>query len=117
MKTFNKYISESINEALIKKNTSLNKINYKPKNKEELKRIIKDKITKMIDQKSSNLYLADIDVSEISDMNSLFMGIPGSLNIKKINVAGWNTSKVESMGYMFGLHNNLEEISGIESFV
>ena len=116
MKTFNKYISESINEALINKNTKISTYNYFPKTKEELKRIIKDKIAKMVSQKSSNLYLDDIDVSKIDDMNSLFMGIPGSLNIKKIDVTGWNTSKVESMGYMFGLLNNLKEISGIEDF-
>lgn len=114
MKTFNKYISESINEALIKKNTSLNNIKYHPKTKEELKSIIREKLDKMVEQNSSNLYLADIDVSEVDDFNSLFMGMSNSLNIKRINILGWNSSKVDSMMYMFALLNNLEEIQGIE---
>lgn len=115
MKSFNKYMaSMKIDEALIKKNTSLNQISYRPNSKEELRKIIQKKIDKMNSRNSTNLHLADIDVSRIDNMNSLFMGLSGYENIKRINIYNWDTSNVESFSYMFALLDKLEEIIGIE---
>ena len=63
-----------------------------PKTNEELKEIIKDRISK----EGSNCDLNDIDVSLIEDMSWLFYG-------SKFNgdISNWNISNVNSMRGMF----------------
>ena len=64
----------------------------KPKNKTELKQIIKDRIEK----KGPKCGLNDIDVSEITNMSYLFYGSCFQGDISK-----WNVSNVIRMEYMF----------------
>ncbi|PZT48161.1 hypothetical protein B6S12_05420 [Helicobacter valdiviensis] len=61
---------------------------YKPKNQEELKRLIDDE----------NVYLGDIDTSLIIDMHALF-----NKSVRKdfSGIGTWNVSRVKDMGYMF----------------
>lgn len=61
---------------------------YKPKDRFELKDLIRDE----------NIYLGDIDVSEITDMSNLFYN---SNRKDFMGIETWDTSKVENMKYMF----------------
>ena len=110
MKYFNDYISE----GLIKKNSSLRNIKYKPKDKIELRTIIREKISKMNDDKINLLYLADIDVSDITDMDTLFSGYLASNIVKKIDISGWNTKNVQTMANMFAFCEYVDEIFGLD---
>jgi len=71
-----------------------NKIIYKffPKNKNELKKIIKNQIKKYGDTVDLN----NIDTSQISNMSYLFKNSKFNGNISK-----WNVSNVIDMSYMF----------------
>ena len=84
-----KSISFYINEAL-----KLGKSRYSchPKTKEELKEIIE----KRIKDEGNEVDLNDIDVSNITDMSSLFEYSDFNGNISK-----WDVSTVTSMEYMF----------------
>ena len=64
----------------------------KPKTKDELKKIIKSRISKY----GYECDLNDIDTRLITDMNSLFYQ-------SKFNgdISDWDVSKVENMGFMF----------------
>ena len=87
-------LTTHINEALkIGKNLSrFSKYSCRPTNKDELKKIIDDRIEK----EGPDCNLNDIDTSLITDMSYLF---------KYSNFTGdiscWNTSKVEDMSGMF----------------
>ena len=87
-------LASHINEALkIGKNISkFSKYSCRPTNKDELKKIIDDRIEK----EGPDCNLNDIDTSFITDMSYLF---------KYSNFTGdiscWNTSKVEDMSGMF----------------
>ena len=63
-----------------------------PKTYDELKEIIKDRISK----EGSNCDLNDIDVSLITDMTGLFMGSKFNGDISK-----WDVSNVKNMSWMF----------------
>ena len=83
-----------MNEALkIGKNlTKFSKYSCRPANKDELKKIIDERISK----EGPNCNLNDIDTSLITDMSYLFKY--SSFNG---DISCWNTSKVEDMSGMF----------------
>ena len=87
-------IDHHINEALkIGKNLSkFSTYSCQPKNKEELKSIIKSRM----DKEGTECDLNDIDVSLITDMSWLFYELKFNGDISK-----WNTSKVKNMDSMF----------------
>lgn len=66
--------------------------NYCPSNRDELKKLIKERIK----NEGPNCDLNDIDVSEITDMASLFFatGFNG-------DISSWDVSSVENMCCMF----------------
>ena len=89
-----KTIIDHINEALkIGKNLSkFSAYSCQPKNKEELRDIIKSRI----DKEFYWCDLNDIDTSLITDMSSLFAYSSFTGNISK-----WDISNVTNMDYMF----------------
>src|SRR5574343_37562 len=66
--------------------------NYHPKDKDELKQIIEERI----ENEGLKCDLNDIDVSNIINMSKLFCGSEFNGDISK-----WNVSKVTDMKYMF----------------
>ena len=88
MKSLQNYITEKI---LINKNSKIEYI-YHPKTKDELKKIIKQKI----EYEGNKCDLNDIDTSNITDMSYLFEDSDFNGDISK-----WNVSNVESMWAMF----------------
>lgn len=70
------------------------KITYKyfPKDRDELRVILKKRLAE-----DKNANLNDIDVSEITDMNDLFLG----LDPHNIDISEWNVLNVENMYGMF----------------
>ena len=85
MKSLEHYIQEKL---IIKKN----KYKYFPQTKEELKEIIE----KRIRNEGNEVDLNDIDVSNITDMSSLFIGTNFNGDI-----SGWDVSNVTNMRLMF----------------
>ena len=85
MKSFKQHIFEKLR---------VNKQSYTlfPKTKDELKRMIKDEISK----NGNNCSLNHIDVSEITDMSQLFFD-----SIFNGDISKWDVSNVEDMRYMF----------------
>ena len=73
-----------------------------PKTKDELKKIIEDRISK----EGPNCDLNDIDVSLITDMYCMFYGSDFNGDISK-----WNTSNVEDMSHMFNSSDFTGDIS------
>ncbi len=91
MKTLNQFITE----ALIKKTHSTpskTKATIKPKDRDNLIKIIKDTIEKEGNECDLNF----IDVSEITDMNCVFAGSEFNGDI-----SGWDVSNVTNMSSMF----------------
>src|SRR5574344_780038 len=66
--------------------------NYHPKDKDELKQIIEERIK----QEGPECDLNDIDVSNITNMSGMFYGSNFNGDISK-----WDVSKVTDMRYMF----------------
>ena len=90
MKTLTTHINESLK---IGKNLSkFSTYSCQPKNKEELRKIIKSRI----DKEFYWCDLNDIDTSLITDMSSLFAYSSFTGNISK-----WDISNVTNMDYMF----------------
>ena len=85
MKSLTHYIQEKL---IIKKN----KYKCFPKTKEELQDIIE----KRIKEEGNEVNLNDIDVSNITDMSSLFGETDFNGDISK-----WDVSNVKDMSYMF----------------
>ena len=85
MKSLSRYIQEKL---VIKKK----KYNYFPKTKEELQDIIKQRIK----LEGNEVDLNDIDVSNITDMSSLFKESDFNRDISK-----WDVSNVTDMSFMF----------------
>ena len=111
MKTLNKFI----NEALIGKNSKIQIYKYSPKTRKDLITIIQEKTENI--KEDGVLYLADIDVSEITEMNHLFQHIDARYRnkIKIIDISGWETSQVTNMAGMFSFCHSVEQIKGIEN--
>ena len=72
--------------------TKVNTYSCQPKDKNELRSIINERLKK---DKDANLN--DIDVSEITDMSNLFV----KLYPYNIDISEWDVSKVTNMSYMF----------------
>ena len=89
MKSLSRYIQEKL---VIKKNKISNDYKYFPETKEELQDIIKQRIK----DKGNEVNLNDIDVSNITDMSSLFEGTKFNGDISK-----WDVSNVTNMYSMF----------------
>ena len=95
MKSLKCYIQKetNINEGFkIGKTKAKSYYTCYPKNKNELKEILEERL-----KYDHNANLNDIDVSEITDMSRLFI----FLNPGNINISEWNVSKVTDMSFMF----------------
>jgi len=88
MKNIKQYL---IKEFKLNKNYK-NPYNYHPKDKKELKDIVK----KLIDERGFDADLNDIDVSQITDMSQLFYSSEFNGDI-----SGWDVSNVTNMNHMF----------------
>ena len=88
MKSLQNYITEKI---LINKNSKIGYI-YRPKTKDELEDIIKQKI----ESEGNECDLNDIDTSNITDMSKLFADSDFNGNISK-----WDVSNVTNNVHMF----------------
>ena len=86
-----KTLKDQINEAL-KINNNLTTDSRQPKTRDELREIIKARIS----TEGPNCDLNDIDVSLITDMTGLFMGSKFIGDISK-----WDVSNVKNMSWMF----------------
>ena len=87
-----KNLKDIIIEKLNVKNIKIHPYKYHPQTKEELRKILEERLAK-----DKNADLNDIDVSEITDMSSLFFRLfPHNIDISK-----WDVSKVENMESMF----------------
>ena len=87
-----KSLTHYIQEKLIIKKSKISEYKYFPKTKEELKDIIE----KRIKEEGNEVDLNDIDVSNIKDMSSLFVGTNFNGDI-----SNWNTSNIIDMSFMF----------------
>ena len=86
-----KNLKDIILERLhITKKTSI--YNYFPKTKEELVKILEERLAK-----DKNADLNDIDVSKITDMSYMLYG----LNPHNIDISNWDVSNVTDMHQMF----------------
>ena len=81
---------------------------YRPKNRESLKQLIKDRY---LNSNKKYLDLRDIDVSNIKEMHGIFVECSQT---ETIDITGWNTSNVYTMEGMFEYKGNLKTIKGIE---
>ena len=77
--------------------TKVNKYSCKPKDKKELEKIIKERL-----EKDKDADLNDIDVSDVTDMESLFY----DLDPHNIDISEWDVSNVKNMAFMFYFCNN-----------
>ena len=88
MKTLQHYITEKI---LINKTSKIS-YNYHPKTKDELRKIIKQKI----ESEGNECDLNDIDTSNITDMSNLF-----AYSHFNGDISNWDVSNVKNMKYIF----------------
>lgn len=89
MKELKQYITEKL---VLKRNIEVKEYNYHPKTKDELKKLVEQ----LIEERGNNADLNDIDVSEITNMSSLF-------NYSDFNgdISEWDVSNVRDMYHMF----------------
>ncbi len=88
-------ITDYISEKLVINKDSITKApeyNYQPKDREELKSLIR----KLIKERGDDADLNDIDTSNITDMNNMFFNSEFNGDISK-----WNVSNVTNMASMF----------------
>lgn len=105
MKQIITYIKEGL------KINSKTKVNDKIKIKDILQ--LKKEISNKIKESNEVLDLTDLDISDLDDLSRTFYVI---LNIKKVDVTGWNTSKVKSFKAMFHGCSYLEEVIGLDTW-
>ena len=100
IKDFKDYINQRIEDTKIEEKLTLNdiskmkrKYNYQPKNKEELKSLMKQ----LIKERGNEGDFNDIDTSLITNMTFMFY------ENEKFNgdISQWNTSNVTNMTFMF----------------
>ena len=89
MKQLNNYISE----ALIKKDTKIDKYTYHPKDRDDLISLLEQ----LLKERGKDADLNDIDTSAIKNMSWLFE----NLDPHNIDISEWDVSNVETMSYMF----------------
>lgn len=95
MKRIESYITEKL--KITKDSNKKPQYHYHPKNKSELI----DLLLKLLEKRGPNADLNDIDVSDITDMNSLFYEVNRVPEIKHIDISKWDVSKVTNMNSMF----------------
>ena len=88
MNNLSTYIIEKL-----KINKSTNLYHYHPKDKKELRSLIKE----LLEERGKDADLNDIDVSNVTNMYGLFI----DLDPHNINISKWNVSNVKNMGSMF----------------
>ena len=99
MKTLTKHITERL--QLNKDRVRKHNYEYFPETKEELRKIIDEKLANHIDKKEV-LNLNMIDTSQITDMEALFYDrFDNFKNVFKIDISDWNVSHVTTMKHMF----------------
>ena len=99
MNSLSTYIIEKL-----KINKDIKIYNYHPKDKKELRSLIKE----LLKERGKDANLNDIDVSDITDMSELFT----DLDPYNINISEWDVSNVKNMGSMFyGCKNFNSDIS------
>jgi surface protein len=111
-----KSIKNFINEALkINSNSKviLNK-KIKPKDSEELREIIFNRIKEASNNETYILDCTDIDISHFKSLGSVFSNINDIDYVHTIDITGWDTSNVENMYGMFSNALYIEKIIGIE---
>ena len=93
-----KNLQSIIQEKLRLDKNTRSSYNYYPKTKEELRKILGERLIK-----DKNANLNDIDVSNIIDMgpDSEDKGLFEKLDPHNINISEWDVSNVENMKYMF----------------
>ena len=88
MKTLIQFINEASRTEYITEG-----YNFRPKDKDELQKIVK----RLIRKRGKDANLNDIDVSNITDMSELFR----DLDPHNINISNWDVSNVKNMKGMF----------------
>jgi len=94
MKKIESYITEKLK---INKDSNKIEYHYHPKSRGELI----DLLLKLLEKRGSNADLNDIDVSAITDMNSLFYEVNRVPGIDRIDISKWDVSNVTNMNSMF----------------
>ena len=91
MRNLTKYIQEGLK---VSSKSKFKKYNYYPKNHVELWELI----GKLLDERGSDANLNDVDISQVTDLSSLFFRrFPHNIDISQ-----WDVSHVENMNFMFG---------------
>ena len=111
MKSLKNLLQESLISERISIKDVINNTNYttiQPKDKEELKNIIKDTINK----EGLECDLNFIDTSLIKDMSYLFLSSKFNGDISK-----WDVSNVKDMSFMFRYSNFNKDISKTGTFI
>ena len=95
MKNLQSIIQEKLR---LSKDTKVDIYNYHPKTREELRKILEERLASNPDAN-----LNDIDVSNITDMgpDASNIGLFENLDPHNIDISEWNVSNVTNMGYMF----------------
>ena len=89
MKNLKDIISEKL---IINKNIKINNYNFHPKDRDELKELVK----KLIEERGNEADLNDINTSDIEDMSKIFYWSKFNGDISK-----WDVSNVTNMNKMF----------------
>ena len=90
MKQLSQYIQEKLHISNYKKQ----EYNYHPETRDELK----DVINKLIKERGNDADLNDIDISQITDMYTIFCNCNSNFNG---DISKWDVSNVEDMASMF----------------
>ena len=111
MKALSEYVSEQF--LIGNDNVKIQDYDYHPMNKNELSKIIDQKIYDNRVNKEDVINMNDIDTSRIVDFTMLFYN---RSDIKNIDISDWETGKVKSMKNMFAGCINLESIGDISNW-